>query len=681
MKVTPSQAQEFYRPKPAIAEPKGPVDLDPKLDWKDGSTPISGRFGDVYFSRVDGLAEARHVFLEGAGLPDAWRGRKMFVIGETGFGTGLTFVATWKLWRGTAGPDARLHYLSVEGYPLTADHLLASLAPWPELEPFAQELASVYPPPHAGFHRVWLDGGRVALTLMVGPVAAVLGETEARVDAWFLDGFAPSRNPEMWSPEVVAEIARLSVSGARIATFSAASPVRRALRRAGFSVDKRPGFAAKREMLVGRFNGSAAPSALPPWYRPPDPVGENARVVVIGSGIAGCAVAGALARRGRTALMVDPHDGVAAEASGNPGALIAPQLGLADSASNSFYDRAYRMVLASIGETGSPWDGRGALRIHPPDEARRRVGSVVARAALWSGAAVHLPAGDVAHQAGIDMGSDAAWCPEAGLVDPAEFAGRLAGPAERVTGRVSDLTAIGDQGWRVSDAEGRLIGEADCVVVAAAHGSLRVAAASWLPLGAVLGQISGAPATEASANLRTAVLSDGYIAPARGGRHLLGATYARDGFDPTAWPQPVTIAGHRRVFDGLPDGLRRVLPDPDTGTWWGRAALRCATPDRLPAVGPLAMDDHFTRDFSALRHGPRGRFPPAPAYHRGLYVLAGLGSRGIMTATLSAEILVCQMLGEPWPVERRVALALTPARFLARQLRQSAGRSNPGGST
>ena len=658
MKVTPSQATEFYRPRPTGPRRPGLIELDPRLGWADGAAPISERFGDTYFPAADGRRRARHGFLDGAGLPEAWRGRGLYVIGETGFGAGLNFLATWKRWRETAEPDARLHYLAVERYPLTIEQLVACLAPWPELAPLARELAAVYPPPHAGFHRVWLDRGRVALTLLVGDVLAMLAEAEATVDAWFLDGFAPARNPEMWAPDVFTEIARLSAPGARLVTSTTDVMVRSGLEKVGFAIETRRGLAARRAMLVGRFSGAAPRSWVPPWYRSPEPVAATGRIAVLGAGVAGCAVAGALRRRGRAVVLIDRHAGIAVEASGNPAALITPQLGLADNAVNSFYDRAYRMALAQVRETDTPWDGCGALQVFPNGAAAR---------------------------AGVVFPADAAWMSDAGLVEPGAYAERLAGAVDRRAGQAAAAIYRDAGRWRVTDTAGRVIAEAEAMVIAAAHGTTRFEPASWLPLNAVLGQLSMAPASDRSAALRTAVVWGGYLAPARDGRHVLGATYARAGFDPDVWPHPVTAAGHRRNHARLPSVFRGMLPSPGPGPgpgsagWEGRAAVRCATPDRLPAVGPLVLRDRFIADFDGLRHGPRGRFPLGAVHHPGLFVLAGLGSRGIMTAALSAEILVSQMLGEPWPVERSVALALAPSRFLVRGLRQAASMPNQKG--
>ena len=199
-----------------------------QLDWAQGQGPVSRRFGDVYFSAEDGLAETRHVFLGGCGLPEAWAGKGGFTIGETGFGSGLNFLAAWQSWRKTAPPGSRLHYVSVEGFPLSPADLKRVHEPWPELAELSQALLAVYPLPRPGFHRLLLDSGRVSLTLMLGEALNMLSSLEGRVDAWFLDGFAPSGNPDMWRPEVLDEIARLSAPDARLASFTVAG-VRSAL--------------------------------------------------------------------------------------------------------------------------------------------------------------------------------------------------------------------------------------------------------------------------------------------------------------------------------------------------------------------------------------------------------------------------------------------------------------------
>ncbi|NWG46992.1 MAG: tRNA (5-methylaminomethyl-2-thiouridine)(34)-methyltransferase MnmD, partial [Alphaproteobacteria bacterium] len=225
--------------------PPGPSDIA----FDESGTPVSARFGDVYFSREGGVAETRHVFLEGCDLPAALAGRARFAIGETGFGTGLNLLVTALTWR-EATEEGWLDYVSTELYPLTRDKLCEALgrlsAREPALAPAAAELIDAWPAPCAGFHRIELGSLRTRLTLLVGDAAEMLGALEARIDAWFLDGFSPARNPEMWSPALFRETARLSAPGARLATYTVAARVRTGLAEAGFALTRRPGFGRKR---------------------------------------------------------------------------------------------------------------------------------------------------------------------------------------------------------------------------------------------------------------------------------------------------------------------------------------------------------------------------------------------------------------------------------------------------
>jgi tRNA 5-methylaminomethyl-2-thiouridine biosynthesis bifunctional protein len=671
MKVTPSDAVAYYQPEPrgrASDTRSNPEERDPYLVWRDRGTPASDRFGDVYYSREDGLAESRHTFLAGNHLPEAWASKALFVIGETGFGTGLNFLATWKAWRETASPDAVLHYLAVEGYPLSRGRLGECLAPWGELAAFSEPLLKAYPPVHDGFHRLWFDQGRVALTLLIGDVRAVLSEAEARVDAWFLDGFAPARNPEMWSPEVLTEIARLSAPRASLATFTVARAVRQDLSMAGFTLEKRPGFGRKREMLTGRFTGPSPSSKVPPWYRPPPPAFRSATTAIIGAGIAGSAVASALHRRGITPLLIDRRDRVAAETSGNPTALVSPRIERGGGEAALFHDRAYRMTIAAIEASGLPWQSRGAIRLDGEKEIPTR---------LWPGAVARLAPGEASARAGINLDQAALWFPEAGLIDPAAFCEHLSKGAETRFNTAVDALEQQDEGWRALDRGGAALADAETIIVASGGGSESFAPLSWLPLRPVLGQLSQVPEGERSRALASTLIWGGYLTPANGGSHVLGATHERGSHDPRQWPWPVTEAAHHRNFREAPPAARRLFGVPETEGWTGRAALRCALPDHLPAAGPVAQADAFLEQFARLRHGPRGAFPTAARHHPGLHVLTGLGGRGVTTAVLAAEVLVSQILGEPWPIERRAALALAPSRFLFRRARHGASSETP----
>ncbi|ERI52737.1 hypothetical protein N878_17845, partial [Pseudomonas sp. EGD-AK9] len=262
-----------------------------QLDWDERGQPLSRHFGDVYFSQQDGLEETRYVFLANNDLAARFAALgdgECLCIGETGFGTGLNFLCAWQLFEQQAPAGARLHFVSVEKYPLQLADLQRALALWPELAPQAEQLLVQYRAIHPGYQRLLLADGRIALTLLIGDALEQLAQLDARIDAWFLDGFNPAKNPQMWTPELFAELARLSAPGATLGTFSSAGVVRRALNDAGFRMKRVPGLGKKWEVLKGRFIGATGDETKP-WFARPPHQAQDKHAVVIGAGLAGCA--------------------------------------------------------------------------------------------------------------------------------------------------------------------------------------------------------------------------------------------------------------------------------------------------------------------------------------------------------------------------------------------------------
>jgi len=278
------------------------------IDWSTPDAPRSRRFDDIYFSTEGGLDETRAVYLAGCGLPDAWRDRRRFVVGELGFGTGLNILALLELWRREQPRGARLHIFSVEAYPLSRDDAQQALGAWPQLADLAGPLLARWPTSE-GFHRIDFPDLGATLDLAIMEAAEALRAWRGRADAWFLDGFAPSRNPEMWRDEVLDLVAKRSAPGARAATFTIAGAVRRGLEAAGFEIARRPGFGRKAERLEATLPGGPQPDRASP------------RVLIVGAGIAGAALARAFKARGVTPTLIC-DEGVAA--SGNPAALVTP---------------------------------------------------------------------------------------------------------------------------------------------------------------------------------------------------------------------------------------------------------------------------------------------------------------------------------------------------------------------
>ncbi|HNG81168.1 MAG TPA: tRNA (5-methylaminomethyl-2-thiouridine)(34)-methyltransferase MnmD, partial [Burkholderiaceae bacterium] len=292
------------------------------VTFDEQGVPTAPDFGDVYHSAAGALAQARHVFLAGNGLPGRWAGRRRWVILETGFGLGHNFLATWAAWRADPQRCERLSYVAIEKHPLTradAARVHAASDGARELPELTAQLVAAWPLATPDVHRLDFEDGRVQLHLALGDVNELLRGLQLEADAIYLDGFAPARNAAMWSPEVFTRIGRLAAPGATAATWSAARAVRDGLASAGFAVEERPGFAAKRDMTVARF----APRYVPPPPAAFRPAPAHAReAIVIGAGLAGCAATWALARQGWRVTLLDAEATPAARTSGNPGGLM-----------------------------------------------------------------------------------------------------------------------------------------------------------------------------------------------------------------------------------------------------------------------------------------------------------------------------------------------------------------------
>jgi tRNA 5-methylaminomethyl-2-thiouridine biosynthesis bifunctional protein len=594
-----------------------PADPSP-LEWTDDGQPRSRLYGDVYFSGEDGLAETRAVFLEGCGLPGAWAGRRRFTVAELGFGTGLNVAALLELWARTRPPAGQLHVFSLEAHPITAQEAARALARWPQLAAIAAQLTARWPGPAAGVHRLELPDLAATLDVAIGEAAAALGGWQGRADAWFLDGFAPSKNPAMWSDALMGLVAARSAPGARAATFTVAGQVRRALAAAGFAVEKRPGFGRKRERLAAVLPGEA---------RDPPSAG---RIAIVGAGVAGAAAARAVAALGGEAMVFDA-EGVAAGASGNPAALVTPRLDAGLGPPARLFAEAFRRAVALYDEHPDAILARGALQLAltPRDEAR--FAKIAAAGLFGPGACTPLGPAEAAQALGEP--APGALRLEQGLViEPAPVLARWAPQVRRAEVAAIEAAA---QGFLLRDAAGAALGRADQVIVAAGLASRRLI--PGLPVSAVRGQASLAPWTGPKP---APAAFGGYVISTREGL-LFGATHDRGDEG-----RGVREADHARNLAALAEGLPRLAEALGDVPLTGRAATRVATPDRLPLAGPTGQP--------------------------GVWVLAGFGARGFTLAPLLAEHVAAQALGAPSPLAAPLAGLVAPARFAERAARRVA---------
>ncbi len=585
------------------------MSLAPTIEWRDGN-PHSPRFNDIYHSCAGGLAQARQVFMQGCALPQAWAEQPQWRVLETGFGLGLNFLATWQAWKDDPQRPQQLHFVSIEAHPVDLADLLRSAQDQPELAALAQELSLQWHELGPGFHRMSFEAGRVLLTLCVGDVKPMLRELSFFADSVFLDGFSPARNPDMWDEHTLSAVARLCRRGTRVATWTVARDIRDRLTQCGFEPQMVAGLAPKRDRLQGEFN-----PAWEPRVRALACTGlalEAARCVVIGSGLAGAAVAASLARRGWRVHVLDAGNEPAAGASGLPAGLVVPHISADDAVlsrlSRVGVNMTWQMVRRLLRE-GQDFALSGVRERRLEDDA-------------------------------CDL-----WHPMAGWIKPAQLVrALLAQPGINWQGemRVQCLRRSGEN-WQVLDAQDRVLAQAPRVVVCAGYASHALVQKA-LPLQALRGQLSWGwrQAQDDEFFPASPVNGNGNFIPQvpgdKGMAWYLGSSFERDSTD-TGARDSDHRSNHAKLQTLLPETAGSLAPQFEQGQVRSFTAVRCTTPDRLPVVG--ALDEQ--------------RFP-------GLWLSTAMGARGLSLAVLCAELLAAQWHGEPLALEKKLAQALRPTR-------------------
>jgi tRNA 5-methylaminomethyl-2-thiouridine biosynthesis bifunctional protein len=616
--------------------------------------PAAPDFGDIYHPRVGALEQARHVFLHGNGLPGRWAGRSDFTILETGFGLGNNFLATWQAWRDDAARCERLHLVSAELHPPTQQDLARAHAESP-LRELAVQLVQAWPPLAPGLHRLVFEGGRVQLTLALGDARALLPQLRLTADALFLDGFAPARNPELWSPELIKALARRCVKGSTAATWSVAGGLHAALTTAGFKVQRAPGIGGKREITQAVFAPRFAMTAAqaPPGDR---------RALVIGAGLAGAATAQALVRQGFEVTVLEREPAPAQGASGNRAGLFHGTLDPDDSPYARLHRTAalwaaaaYRQAVAA----GVPGQVQGLLRLAPRRQGRTDPHRLIERL-LPPADYVQLVEADAATALADVPLTEPCWhYPGGGWLSPAGWVQHVLGTTPGITchtvAAVESLVRDGAE-W-AAQAGGLTLARAPVAVLAVADEVNEMLAplghAAW-PLARTRGQVTELQGLEAT--LQLPVAGDGYAIPLPGGL-LCGAT--RQGGDEDA---ALREADHAHNLERL----RRLTGiETGTATVHGRVGWRVHSDDRLPIAGavPLATLPAGTRADQARR------VPREP----GLFVVTALGARGITWAPLLGALVAAQAAGSPWPLEQDLADAIDPARWIVKRARAAQG--------
>ena len=669
-----------------------------KLNWDELGQPKSAQFDDFYFNTDSGIDESRYVFINPSRLQQRWQDHKgSFTILETGFGTGLNFILTWLEWMAFQSETSyrsaeqqisnHLHFISIEKFPLDKSQIAQALALFPQLNHLTEQLIAEYPLLIKGFHSLQFKDHNMTLILIFDDVSSALPQLNGAVDAWYLDGFAPAKNPDMWTDSLYSSMARLSRADTSLATFTAAGDVRRGLSAAGFKLNKVTGFGMKREMMHGSFIQSQGPlpnplDQLKPWLKPQTKAITH--IAIIGAGIAGCTTAYALARRGIRVTIIDKH-GIATEASGNPQGAMYAKLAAGEATHSDIYVQGYLQSLRWLQQQlkpGDGWDNCGLIQLASTDKETQRQQKFIENTHYPKQLLHSITAVEASKISGVSLNNGGLFFPEAGWVSPLRLCQQLIKhPLIQLQTMPIAALVQKDNDWQLISAEEdnddtrETATSYSHVVIACANQSQKLLPNCYLPTKSIRGQLTYLnqnecdKSTEQKIKLKTVLCGKGYIAPAENGKYCLGASYnIRD--DETE----MRLSDQQKNFSYLDDfgeefqALNQQFQRQDLTLLPGRTGFRCTTPDYLPMAGPLIDEESFDTDFTAIRKN-LARYPrQAAKFHPGLYTNIGHGSRGLTSAPLCAELIAAYICGENFPLAKDHAEALLPARFFIREM-------------
>ena len=580
---------------------------------------ISAQFDDIYFSVEDGLAETEFVFLHGSDLPQALATHQDIVIAETGFGTGLNLCAVIKLLYQTQS-RSQIHYISFEANPLPREIAAQALRAFPQLNEITDEVLSQWPRRWPGVHHMRCAGGQLTLTLHYGQAEEILPTLDFKADIWFLDGFSPAKNSSLWSELILHHVGRCSYQGTKCASFTVARAVLDGLSSAGFVCEKRPGFGRKRNMLVAEMKAGSPKPALK----------SAEQVLIIGGGIAGCAVAHHLHNHGISHQIVEAGDRLAGAASGNPAGLVMPHLSVGDDLSARLSLSAFADTLSIIEKSDAILDRR-ILSLDIPELKKSRQQKLAAQ---------NYPADLVRYydhtqlqeHMGYDLGAGGMSFEDGLVIDPARYCHFLAADSPCHLNQHIEHLHFEAPYWQVHTDTGAVF-SASHLVLAAGHHLPPLLQKIGFDNGRfqiTSGQISLIPPQQMKRDL-PALNFGGYLAST--GEHLmLGASYSHQLSDTPS------DEGHIHNFNLLPPSLREYLSS-DPTQWQGRTAFRLATGFRMPVCDAEISSRH-----------PQ------------ISVLGALGSRGLTHSSFLARYLAGQLNNSPSFLSRKLCDAMALSR-------------------
>lgn len=672
------------------------------VSWQNNE-PRSLQFDDVYYSHEGGLEESRYVFLSPNRIEQrlsSSTGHGPITVAETGFGTGLNFLATLQAWEKLPEPKHNLCFVSVEKFPLDKVSIQKAHAAFPELKQLSSALLAQYPLSIKGSHSLKFHGGKVSLLLILGDALEALTKSHFLADAWYLDGFNPADNASMWSERLFSTISAHSKTGTTVSTFTAAGFVRRGLSEQGFAMHKQKGFGSKREMLTGIKTGSSSSSegyfaencarwSIPSMHPPKamttltataTPAVKHLRATmksydaaVIGAGISGLCSAKSLADQGLETLLLDRKSAPVQGASGQSSLMMYAKL-------PAIFNQEAELILVSMGfaqnfytqlQVMNPefrfWDNLGVLQLDWSDKEAEQNRKRHLNLELPPQFMARLSSQEASEKAGIPLKTGGLWFPRNGRLFPDMFA-RACLKAANIDAlfneTASQLAYCEKQNlWQINTLSGKY--HARNVIVANAYEAGIFDQTKGFPINTIRGQVSSV-FDHGHLSPACILCGEGYVSPNADGSLHIGATYDLQGKSDHATPQDhlENLAKCQRWMPGdwiKPELLKRA-------PYRSSAGIRCTSRDYQPIAGPVPNRQIMRERFSKLSADRRACEACYGEFYPNLYINIGHGSKGMVTAPVTGALITSLITGAPSPLQARQYEMLSPARFIIRDL-------------
>lgn len=676
-----------------------------QVNWSDETVPKSAQFDDFYFSTDGAIQEVEHTFILPNDLPnrfDRLCSNSTFRIAETGFGLGLNFLITCDLWLKKSPDSATLHFISFEKYPLHINDLIKAhlvLQDLPGLVKVAKALQQAYPLLLPGWHDAWLFDNKVRLTLWLGDVLKGLPECDAsqgsKIDAWFLDGFTPAKNPDMWQAGLYQQMARLSYLQTTFATFTAAGDVIKALEKQGFEVKQASGFGKKREICFGKLSQQRPYSLKAPWFSRPEPIktkdSKPGKAIVIGAGLAGGAMANQLAKAGWQVTVLESENDIATQASGNLAGAVHPLITADWNLRSQWYLQGFEATLRAV----KPWliaqeqakekqtkekqtkeQGKdentniglgnlaGLVQLTVSETSTQRIQEAFERVGLPNNFIQPLSQQQASDLIGTEVSAPGVLFPQGGWLYPKAVIKRCfdyGNVTVLCSQQAKEITQLQDLTWQVNTQKQTF--NADIVVVATGSLDSKLNQQLGLPIRPVKGQVSHLQANQQKQKLNIAVTHEGYSTACGNGLAVTGATFEAPDMSTTLSEQ-----AHQTNIEMTQKALPNWL-EVNAKELTGRIAFRPTTPDHLPIIGAVANTQWLQEAYLSQSHTHAVYRYKNQQYQTGLYVSNGHGPRGLMSVFLAAETIMADIAGSALPQPLSLYHASHSARFKIRAWR------------